>query len=154
MSLRHVTTCHYHSQVRRRPNFSQKLVCIAALIGSFVYAIKAQKVEGTPPPFNAAVYRVGERLTYNISFAQFVAAGHAELFVAARGTYFNRDGIDHDMTSDPHPEHNACPEINQVGFLVPGQSRQTGNMNTVRTCGYHDHDNPANTAVQGTITIR
>ena len=94
MSLRHVTTCHYHSQVRRRPNFSQKLVCIAALIGSFVYAIKAQKVEATPPPFNAAVYRVGERLTYNISFAQFVAAGHAELFVAARGTYFNRDGID------------------------------------------------------------
>jgi plastocyanin len=69
-------------------------------------------------------------------------------------TFINRDGINHDMTSNPHPEHNDCPEINQVGFLVPGQSRQTGNLNTVRMCGYHDHDNPANTAVQGTITIR
>jgi len=69
-------------------------------------------------------------------------------------TFINRDGINHDMTSDPHPEHDRCPEINQVGFLVPGQSRQTGNLNTIRTCGFHDHDNPGNTAVQGTITVR
>jgi plastocyanin len=69
-------------------------------------------------------------------------------------TFINNDQIVHDMTSNPHPEHTDCQEINQVGFLVPGQSRQTGNLNIVRTCGYHDHTNAFNTAMQGTITIR
>jgi plastocyanin len=69
-------------------------------------------------------------------------------------TFINNDQIVHDMTSNPHPEHTDCQELNQVGFLVPGQSRQTGNLNSVRTCGYHDHTNAFNTAMQGTITIR
>lgn len=69
-------------------------------------------------------------------------------------TFVNNDQIVHDMTSNPHPEHTDCPELNQVGFLVPGQSRQTGNLNSIRTCGYHDHGNAFNTAMQGTITIR
>ena len=46
------------------------------------------------------------------------------------------------MTSDPHPEHTDCLEINNIGFLSPGQTKETGNLNTVRTCGYHDHGNP------------
>jgi len=49
--------------------------------------------ELTSAPFDAAAYRVGERLTYNVSFAQFISAGHIELFVAGRGRYFDRDGI-------------------------------------------------------------
>ena len=77
--------------------------------------------------------------------------------VVARGsqvTFVNNDNRSHDVASNPHPEHTDCPEINQVGFLLPGQSRQTGNLNTVRTCGYHDHDQDSNTALQGTITIQ
>jgi hypothetical protein len=58
------------------------------------------------------------------------------------------------MTSDPHPEHSDCPEINQVGFLSAGQSRETGNLVTVRTCGYHDHDDPGATRLQGSILIK
>ena len=46
------------------------------------------------------------------------------------------------MDSDPHPEHTDCPEINNIGFISPGQTKETGNLNTVRTCGYHDHGNP------------
>ena len=68
-------------------------------------------------------------------------------------TFINSDNRVHEMDSNPHPEHTDCPEINQVGFLNPGQSRQTGNLNTVRTCGYHDHNLPTLTSVQGTITI-
>ena len=34
-----------------------------------------------------------------------------------------------------------------------GQSRTSGNFNTVRTCGFHDHNLPANTGLQGRITI-
>jgi hypothetical protein len=58
------------------------------------------------------------------------------------------------MFSDPHPEHSDCPEINSVGFLSPGQTKQTGNLNTVRNCGFHDHERPLNTSLQGTILIR
>jgi plastocyanin len=75
----------------------------------------------------------------------------------ARGSqvqFINNDNTFHDMESNPHPEHTDCPEINSVGFLSPGQSRQTGNLNTARTCGFHDHDNPNNTAVQGSIVIQ
>ena len=70
-----------------------------------------------------------------------------------RVTFVNNDTRTHDMASNPHPEHTQCPEINSVGFLSPGQSRATSNMNTVRTCGFHDHNQDSNTALQGTITI-
>ena len=59
-----------------------------------------------------------------------------------------------DMGSDPHPDHTDCPEINAVGPLNGGQSRETGNLNVVRTCGFHDHDDPTNTTVHGRIIIR
>ena len=68
--------------------------------------------------------------------------------------FVNSDRTAHQMSSNPHPEHTDCPEINAVGFLNPNQSRQTGNLNTVRTCGFHDHDNPNNTALQGTIVVQ
>jgi plastocyanin len=75
----------------------------------------------------------------------------------ARGTqvtFTNNDTRPHDMSSDPHPDHTDCREINDVGFLSPGQSRQTGNLNTPRVCGFHDHNDAFNTALQGTITIQ
>jgi plastocyanin len=73
-----------------------------------------------------------------------------------RVMFVNADTQPHNMTSDPHPEHDDCPEINQVGLLTPGQSRETGNLNTVRTCGFHDHDNPPPGGVRwsGSIIIR
>jgi plastocyanin len=71
-----------------------------------------------------------------------------------RVTFVNNDSRAHDMESDPHPEHTDCPEINQVGFLTPGQTRLTGNMTTVRTCGYHDHEMDTNRNLQGSIIIQ
>jgi hypothetical protein len=58
------------------------------------------------------------------------------------------------MESNPHPEHTDCPAINQVGFIQPGQTKLTGNLNIVRTCGFHDHDQPTTTSLQGTIVIQ
>ena len=72
----------------------------------------------------------------------------------SRVTFTNNDTRNHDMASNPHPEHSNCPPINDVGFLTPGQSKMTGNLNTVRTCGFHDHDQPSNQSLQGTITIQ
>ena len=76
-----------------------------------------------------------------------ITAGGQVLFI-------NNDVVAHEMYSDPHPEHTNCPELNQVGHLTPGQSRQTGNLNTIRTCGFHDHERPLNTSLQGSILIR
>jgi plastocyanin len=78
--------------------------------------------------------------------------------VVTRGSqvmFVNNDTRPHNVASDPHPDHTDCPEINQVGVLSPGQSRQTGNMTTNRAvCGFHDHDNPTVVGLQGTITIQ
>src|SRR5882724_12373030 len=48
--------------------------------------------QGTQP-FSPAPYRVGERLTYNVSFSNFISAAHIELLVAARGNFFGRDAL-------------------------------------------------------------
>ncbi|MEO8258118.1 MAG: hypothetical protein ABI868_12300 [Acidobacteriota bacterium] len=69
-------------------------------------------------------------------------------------TFVNNDSRNHEMTSDPHPEHTDCPAINTVDLVVPGMSKQTGNLNTVRTCGFHDHQNPENALLRGTITTQ
>ena len=72
----------------------------------------------------------------------------------SRVTFVNNDSQPHDMASDPHPEHTLCnPELN-VGFIQPNQSRQTLNLNTARVCTYHDHAQPSNTSLQGTIRIQ
>ena len=69
-------------------------------------------------------------------------------------TFVNNDSRSHDMQSDPHPEHTDCPALASVGFLTPGQSRQTGNLNVLRVCGYHDHDDAGNSKWQGKITTQ
>jgi plastocyanin len=71
-----------------------------------------------------------------------------------RVLFRNSDSRRHDMTSDPHPEHFDCPELNQVGLLNPGQERESGNLVAVRTCGFHDHDDPSNDNLKGRIIIR
>jgi plastocyanin len=76
-----------------------------------------------------------------------IPAGSRVLFV-------NNHSRAHQIASDPHPDHTDCPEINQVGLLNPGQSRETGNLVTVRTCGVHDHDDPFNTALHARIIIQ
>jgi hypothetical protein len=71
-----------------------------------------------------------------------------------RITVINNDSRIHEFNSDPHPEHTDCPELNQVGHLEPGQQRDSGNLNTARRCGFHDHNNPDSRALQGSITIQ
>ena len=71
-----------------------------------------------------------------------------------RVLFINNHTRRHDMTSDQHPDHMDCPEINQVGVLQPGQNRETGNLVSVRTCGFHDHENPDDPLLKGRIVIR
>lgn len=97
----------------------------------------------TPPPAGGATITI-------------TAAGTSprELVVprGTRVTFVNNDGIGHDMNSDPHPQHTSCTDMN-VGFVASAQSRQTDVLNIARTCGYHDHNQPSNVNLQGTIRI-
>ena len=68
--------------------------CLLLVLGAFVLPFSAQqKSDLTSQPFSSAPYQVGERLTYNVSFSNFISAAHVEFLVAARGTFFGRDGI-------------------------------------------------------------
>jgi len=82
-----------------------------------------------------------------------VSPSSVTVSAGSRVTFVNNDSRPHDMNSDPHPEHTDCPEIN-VGFLSAGQSGTTQNLNRVRTCGFHDHNQPDVQSLKGTIRIQ
>jgi plastocyanin len=100
----------------------------------------------SPPPPNTNV----------LTISNGGAISPKELTVApgARVLFVNNDSRRHDMTSDPHPDHMDCPALNQVGLLTPGQQRESGNLVTARTCGFHDHEDPDNANLKGRIIIR
>ena len=100
---------------------------------------------GTPNPTTA---------TITIGADGRVSPASVTIAPGGRVTMINNHNQAHDMSSDPHPEHTQCPETNQIGFLSPGQSRTSGNFNTARTCGFHDHNLPENTGLQGRIIIQ
>jgi hypothetical protein len=74
--------------------------------------------------------------------------------LGGRVRFVNSDVEPHYVGSDPHPDHTDCPEINQVALLLPGQSRETGNFVQTQVCGFHDHNNPLITSLQGSIAAR
>jgi hypothetical protein len=94
MSLRPGTTYPYHPAVRLNLKSSLTVAACLALILLLTGAAAAQTKNVTAPlSFNPAVYRVGERLTYNVNYSQFVSAAHVEMVVAGRGIFFDQDGI-------------------------------------------------------------
>ena len=69
-------------------------------------------------------------------------------------TFVNNHTVTHEMDSDPHPAHTDCPAMNAVDLITAGQTKLTNAFTTSRTCGFHDHNDPTNANLQGTITIR
>lgn len=74
--------------------------------------------------------------------------------VGSRVTFTNNHNTNHQMASDPHPEHTLCPPLNTVGTLTPGQSRTSSNLNTPMVCTYHDHINDTDAKLRGTIRVQ
>jgi len=105
----------------------------------------------TPPASGGAV---GDTATITIGSDGRVSPATVTITRGGRVTFVNNHNQAHDMSSDPHPSHTDCPELNQVGFLTAGQSRTSGNLNTARTCGFHDHNQPTNTALSGRVVIQ
>jgi plastocyanin len=121
------------------------LVALGACGGGGSPSSPSSPITGSPGPVGATV-TIGAN--GSISPVQVtITAGQSVAFV-------NNDSRVHDMTSDPHPTHTDCPQTNAVGLISPGQSKNTNAFTSSRTCGFHDHGNPENTALQGRIVIQ
>lgn len=94
--------------------------------------------------------------TYRVTIGTDGVVSPTELVVppGTRVLFANNHNVAHEITSDPHPEHDGCTELRQVGVLNPGQTKESGNLVTPRTCGYHDDTSFMNTAMQGRIVVR
>ena len=126
-------------------NSSVRNVALAALA---VISLSCSGSSGPTEPENPV-------LTNTITItASGVSPQNIQIAPGTRVLFRNMGNRAHNMASDPHPDHSDCTEINQVGLLAVGQSRETGNLNTVRTCRFHDHDLPNNTSLSGAIVIR
>ena len=78
-----------------KPRFISTLII---LFLGFVYPLFGQGNGGqnggqAPVAFSPAPYRVGERLTYNVSFSNFPDAAHVEVEVMSRGMHFGREAV-------------------------------------------------------------
>ena len=73
--------------------------------------------------------------------------------MGSRVNFSNQSSSNIEVSSDPHPIHTDCPALN-IGALRPGQTGQTGVLNTARVCSYHDHGRPGDASLQGSIVIQ
>ena len=69
-------------------------------------------------------------------------------------TFINQNNRPHDINSDPLHVHTDCPPIFEVGFIQPGQTKQTGPLNEARVCGFHDHMQENNPDLHGRIIVQ
>ncbi len=76
-----------------------------------------------------------------------------KILVGGRVTFINQNNRAHDITSDPLHLHTDCPPVMEVGFIQPGQTKVSGVLNTIRTCGFHDHMQENNPDLHGRIII-
>ena len=104
----------------------------------------------TPTPTNST----SDIATITIGTDGRVSPSTVTIPRGGRVTMVNNHNRAHEMASDPHPEHNDCPELNQIGFLQSGQSRTSGNLNTARTCRFHDHQLFNDDGLKGTVVIQ
>jgi plastocyanin len=92
--------------------------------------------------------------TITIGSNSAVSPADVTIRVGQSVTFVNNDSTGHQIASDPHPSHTDCPAINALGTIGAGQTKLTNALTTARTCGFHDHNDPTNRSLQGTITIR
>jgi len=92
--------------------------------------------------------------TITVSSSGAVSPNSVSISVGQSVTFINNDTRSHELASDPHPAHTNCPSINALGILAANQTKLTNSFAAAGTCGFHDHNDPDNNSLKGTITIR
>jgi hypothetical protein len=104
---------------------SRAKVWLAAALAALCLcaAVSGQgRADATNAPFSQAPYRVGERLTYTVSFSNFPTAAHVETYVAARGQLLGREGVElhgHVETIGVVSAALLALNVNQTAFVDP-----------------------------------
>ena len=122
------------------------LVTIAACGGS------SPSSPSTPSPVTGSPGPSGATITIGANGA--VSPSQVQITTGQSVTFINNDSRSHDMSSDPHPSHTECPQMNAANNLSPGQTKLTNAFPTARTCGFHDHNSPDVAALTGRIVIQ
>lgn len=124
------------------------IAALGAACGGGGYSNPSPPTSPSPPPPGGG----GSTATIRITAAG-VDPRQVTIAVGGHVTFVNADTRSHAPSSDPHPTHTICQEIN-VGTLSPGQSRDTNVVNRAVRCGFHDHDDPDNASLTGTIVVQ
>lgn len=103
-------------------------------------------VQPTPTP-------VALTATVSITGSGFTPS-EVTIAVGGRVRFVNTDARPHDMLGGPDHTRLDCPQVDVVGFLSPGQSKETATFQEARLCEFHDHTNLGNPAFQGRIVVR
>ncbi len=74
--------------------FTAIFVLTAAFTQFFILKKISAQNATIAPPISTSTFRIGERLTYNISFEKFNNAGYAEIYVVSRGKLADRDAVE------------------------------------------------------------
>ncbi len=104
---------------------------------------------------NALGTPLGEERVITIT-AQGVTPRVLVVSAGQRITVRNLDTVSHQIFSGPYLERSACPALNQVGFLAPGESRVSGNFSVSGTCPFLDDVRPGqqlNRDFQGYVIV-
>lgn len=135
---------------------NRRTVKCLALASGFALAVNcggsSTSPSPNPNPGGGSTGQVGATITIGsngvVSPASVtINSGESVMFV-------NNHNRDHQIASDPHPNHTDCPAINALNTLGSGQSRATNALTTSRTCGFHDHLDDTNPNLRGNIIIR
>lgn len=129
--------------------------CAAAFLLAALAACGGSGGSGSPtspPPVSGSPGPVGATITIGADGS--VSPSQVTIAVGQSVAFVNNHNQAHAMSSDPHPVHTDCPQMNALGTLSPGQTRNTNGFPTARTCGFHDHNNPDNPALTGRIVIQ
>jgi hypothetical protein len=120
----------------------KKVYVLLAVIGFAVGCDKSAPTTPTANPYTVTITSAG------------ISPKSMDVPLGSRVLFVNNDSQARYMHSDPHPDATDCTALNQIGLLPAGQKRETGNLVEVRTCGFHDHDQPNNAAFRGQIVVK
>jgi Protein of unknown function (DUF3108) len=129
------------------------LSTISILLLAFFPVLAQDKNGASAVQFSNIPYKVGERLTYIVSYSNFPSAAHVEFQVVSRGNYYGRDAIQlkgHVETTDLINVALLALNNDYTTYVdattgLPIRSQQVVRDATTSSDSFHDFNQPAGT---------